>query len=141
MLSLVIDTNVFVSACMADGASAELVRGCLDGRIEPLMSAALLAEYEDLLGRSALFDPCRLDAREREELLDIFLARCRWVRIYFGWRPNLPDEADNHLIELAVAAGAEGIATHNLKDLQRGQLRFPNLHIQPPAHWLKELTP
>ena len=21
--------------------------------------------------------------------------RCRWVRVYFLWRPNLPDEADN----------------------------------------------
>lgn len=26
-----------------------------------------------------------------------------WTRIYFGWRPNLRDEADNHLVELAVA--------------------------------------
>ncbi len=22
------------------------------------------------------------------------------TRVYFAWRPNLPDEADNHLIEL-----------------------------------------
>src|SRR6266513_5375089 len=50
-----------------------------------------------------LFARCRLSAAEREELFDIYLARCRWTRIYFLWRPNLRDESDNHLVELAVA--------------------------------------
>jgi len=36
--------------------------------------AALPAEYEDVLGRSALFRSGRLSAGEREELLDILLA-------------------------------------------------------------------
>jgi hypothetical protein len=31
----------------------------------------------------------RLNATVREERLDIFLATCRWVRIYYQWRPNL----------------------------------------------------
>ena len=30
------------------------------------------------------------------------MSRCRWVEVFYAWRPNLPDEADNHLIELAV---------------------------------------
>jgi hypothetical protein len=38
--------------------------------------------------------------------------------VYFLWRPNLPDEADNHLIELALAGAAQTIVTHNLNDLQ-----------------------
>jgi len=70
-----------------------------------------LAEYEDVLGRSALFARSSLDAVERSELLDIFLGRCRWTRIYYGWRPNVPDEGDNHLVELAVAGGAQAIVT------------------------------
>jgi hypothetical protein len=32
--------------------------------------------------------------------------RRRWVTVYCGWRPNLPDEGDNHLIGLALARGA-----------------------------------
>jgi hypothetical protein len=36
-------------------------------------------------------------------LLEIFFSVCEWTRIYCGWRPNLPDEGDNHLVELAVA--------------------------------------
>jgi hypothetical protein len=35
----------------------------------------------------------------------------------FLWRPNLPDEADNHVIELAVAGGASAVVTNNVRDL------------------------
>jgi len=37
-------------------------------------------------------------------------------RIYFLWRPNLRDEADNHLVELAVAGGAQAVVTRNKRD-------------------------
>ena len=46
--------------------------------------------------------------------------RLRWQRNAtrcLTWRPNLPDEADNHLIELGVAAQA--IVTRNLRDVSR----------------------
>lgn len=54
-------------------------------------------------GEPNMFETCRLSPVERDELLDIFLANGTWTRIYFVWRPNLPDEADNHLVELAAA--------------------------------------
>ncbi|HTY50509.1 MAG TPA: PIN domain-containing protein, partial [Steroidobacteraceae bacterium] len=85
-----VDTNVFVGACMGAGASRGVVETCITRRCTPLMGAALLAEYEDVLGRAELFRACRLDAQEREELLDIFLASCEWTRVYYLWRPNLP---------------------------------------------------
>lgn len=138
-LIVVIDTNVFVGACLGAGASNELVALCLRGEIMPLMGTALLAEYEDVLGREALFERSRLDAAERDELLDIFLARCRWTRIYYGWRPNLPDEGDNHLVELAVAGGARVIVTRNLRDLERMDLRFPALKLMTPEDLLREV--
>jgi predicted nucleic acid-binding protein len=63
----------------------------------------------------------------------------RWVTVYYGWRPNLPDEGDNHLIELAVAGNAEVIVTFNKKDLQRGQLLWPHLKILTPTECLEVL--
>jgi len=38
------------------------------------------------------------------QVLAALAQRGRWVSVYFGWRPNLPDEGDNHLFELALAA-------------------------------------
>ena len=133
---IVVDTNVFVGACLGTGPSNAVVEGCIDGRFVALMGAALLAEYEDVLGRRALFEGCRLSAAEREELLDIFLAACRWTRIYYGWRPNLRDEGDNHLVELAVAGGAHAIVTHNIRHLKAMELNFPGLAIATPAQML-----
>lgn len=135
----VIDTNVFVGACLGIGAANAVVAACLNGQYTPLMSAALFAEYEDVLQRSTLFEGCRLSTTERDELLDIFMSHCSWTRVYYLWRPNLPDEGDNHLIELAVAGGASHVVTKNLRDLQPMELRFPGLQIVLPEDFLKEL--
>lgn len=137
-IRIVLDTNIFVGACLSKGAANQLVALCLRGEFTPLMGAALLAEYEDVIARPDLFEGCRLNLDERNELLDIFLARCEWTRIYYTWRPNLPDEADNHLIELAVAGGAQYVVTRNLKDVARMELRFPNVRIVSPENLLKE---
>jgi len=108
---IALDTDVVVAAMLGEGAASRLVGAVMEGQFEPLMGPALYAEHEAVLGRAALFERCRLSAKERAELFDIYLARCRWTRIYFLWRPNLQDESDNHLVELAVAGGAQAIVT------------------------------
>ena len=55
------------------------------------------------------------------------------------WRPNLPDEADNHLEELAVAGGTDFIVTRDLRHLRNMQLRFPQLDIAALATFLMEI--
>ena len=138
---IIVDTNIFVGACMGVGACNTVIATCLQGRHTPLMGTALLAEYEDVLGRDALFVGCRLTRPERDELLDIFLSVCQWTRIYYGWRPNLPDEADNHLVELAVAGAARAIVTRNLCDVARMELKFPSLSVISPEAFLQENPP
>ncbi len=102
------------------------------------MGAALFAEYEDVMGRDEVWRGCRLSSAERDDLLDAFVSRCRWTQIYFGWRPNLRDEGDNHVVELAVAGAAERIVTRNLKDFASMELRFPRLVVQSPERFLQE---
>lgn len=103
------------------------------------MGAALFSEYEDVMARTSLFIKSRLSPAEREELFDTFLYVCEWTRIYYTWRPNLPDEADNHLVELAVAGAADVIVTRNLRHLRRMELRFPHLRILAPTDLLPEI--
>lgn len=105
---VVVDTNVLVAAaCSSTGASREVVRRCLLGRCEPLIGQALFTEYEAVLSRSDLFSGSPISSVERYVLWAAFVSRCRWVRVRYLWRPNLPDEADNHVVELAAAGGAE----------------------------------
>ncbi|MDZ4251881.1 MAG: hypothetical protein U1A72_04835 [Sulfuritalea sp.] len=50
----------------------------------------------------------------------------------------MSDEANNHVLELAVTARAAAIVTHNRADFVRSELRFPELRILAPAELLKE---
>ena len=137
MIPLVIDTNVFVAALRSSqGASRAVIRQALMGKFQPLFGNALWSEYQDLLGRPIWGD--QTTAAERQLVLAALAKQGRWVTVYYGWRPNLPDEADNHLIELALAGGATAIVTHNLRDLQGGELRLGSLRVITPAQCLEE---
>ncbi len=74
---------------------------------------------------------------ERETLLDDFCAAALWQPIYFRWRPSLPDAGDDHVLELAIACGAEHRVTHNIRDFQRGDLTFSWPRFGTPAQHLK----
>ena len=138
VVTIVMDTNVLVAALLRGGGTARAVlRACLRSQYQPVLGPALLAEYEDVLGRSALFADSVLSAKERVDVFDALMSRCRWVEVFYAWRPNLPDEADNHLIELAVAAQADAIVTRNLRDVARGELKFPMLRVLTPEQCLE----
>jgi putative PIN family toxin of toxin-antitoxin system len=136
MMPVVIDTNVFVSGLRsAGGASRAVLRSALTGEIQPLFGNALWLEYQDLMARPVWGEATT--AGERQAVLAALARQGRWVTIYFGWRPNLPDEGDNHVIELAIAGGARMIITHNIRDLARGELRLGNLRTVTPAEFLE----
>lgn len=137
-MNVVIDTDVWVAGVRGSGHANRVLRLCLEGRFTALMGAALLAEYEDLLGREKIWRGARLTAAEREDFLDIFLSTCQWTRIYYAWRPNLSDDADNHLLELAVAGQAEYLVTRNVRHLRGGELKFPQISVVTPTQFLKE---
>ena len=136
MWQVVIDTNVFVAGLRSSGgASRAVLRKALRGECQPLFGNALWTEYQDLLGRPVWGEATT--EQERLLVLGALASVGRWVNVYYGWRPNLPDEADNHLIELALAGGAQAIITHNLRDLQRGELQLGALRIVTPAQSLE----
>jgi predicted nucleic acid-binding protein len=138
MPTVVVDTNVLVAALLRGGGAARAVlRACLNRHYQPVIGPALLAEYEDVLGRADIFANGVLTTGERDAVFDGFLNRCRWVEVYYAWRSNLPDEADNHLVELGVAAQAATVVTRNLRDLTRGELKFPSLKILTPEQCLE----
>ena len=137
----VIDTNVFFSALLGSegGASRTVLRACLMGKIQPLMSTTLFLEWEDVLARPRVERLCRLSPTEVEELQDALFSRCGWVRIYYRWRPNLPDPDDHHVLELAVAGAADAIITKNIQDFRRGELTFPEIALRTPESVAEEI--
>ena len=135
---IVVDTSVFVSALIGiKGPSREIVRRCLTGQYEPLISNALFREMEDVCRRTRVKQKCPLDKAEIRELLNAYYHVCKWMPIYYLCRPNIPDEDDNFLIELALAGNASHIVTNNISDLTHSELAFPELKIVKPEKMLR----
>jgi putative PIN family toxin of toxin-antitoxin system len=101
------------------------------------MGTALFAEYESVMGRAEILARCPLDRTEILDLLAAFLSVSEWVNIYYTWRPNLRDEGDNHVIELAVAGNAKILATNNTRDFKAAELLFPDLLILTPEQIIR----
>lgn len=136
-----IDTNVLAGALLRRvGQNRGVLRACFEDRLQPLVGQALFLEYEDVLGRQQMFRKSPLAASERRELFEAFLGVCEWVQVYYLWRPNLRDEGDNHILELAIAGGASMIVTNNVADFRGSDLQFVDIRVLSPKTLLKELA-
>jgi len=134
MKRVVIDTSVWVSALIRkEGSSRKVIAAALKNEVIPQMDTALFLEYEAVMKREKIRALCPLSTEERGELFAAFLSTARWNEVYYLWRPNLPDENDNFLVELAVASNAEAIVTRNITDFKAAELCFPFKVIDPEA--------
>lgn len=137
---IVVDTNVLIGALIGKeyGANRKLIELCLLKQFQPLINDTLFCEYEDVFSRPEIITKSPYSISEAQELFCAFLTVCHWTKIYYSWRPNLRDENDNYLIELAIAGNAEFIVTNNTKDFYFSELKFPQLKIKPPKEiiWL-----
>jgi putative PIN family toxin of toxin-antitoxin system len=126
---IILDTNVLYAGLYSSkGASFKVLQAIEKGRLKMVMSTTLLFEYEDILKRNQAV-LCLSDG-EIEKLLDYFCLQSEHQKIYFLWRPHLPDPNDDHLLELAVASGISLIVTHNTKDF-KGVAEFGVRTITP----------
>ena len=123
------DTNVlFAGLYSASGASYQILRLLDAGIIIPVISIALLFEYEDVLKRKQI--ELALSHKQVDIILDNICAFSKFQKIYFLWRPYLKDPKDDHILEVAVASNTKTIVTHNLKDFV-GVKQFGIKAIQP----------
>ncbi|MDI1277853.1 putative toxin-antitoxin system toxin component, PIN family [Methylobacter sp.] len=115
MSEIIMDTNILFSGLYsASGASFKILEHLAAGRIRLALSTPLLFEYEDVLKRNQT--KLNLLDEDIDVVLDNLCAFSRFQKVYFLWRPYLPDAKGDLVLELAVAAKVKTIVTHNLKD-------------------------
>jgi len=132
----VIDTNVLHAGLYsATGASHKILRMIERGDVTPLLSTTLVFEYEDVLRRNQKL--LGLSDRSVDDVLNGLCLRGECRKIHFLWRPQLSDPKDDHLLELAIAAGGADIVTHNVRDFT--QAATLGIRILTPAQLLGEL--
>jgi putative PIN family toxin of toxin-antitoxin system len=136
-----IDTNVLVSALLSKrGASHQILRRALSGELPIIMQHKLLWEYRDVTARPDLASRFALNADEVTRLIARIAHIAYEIPVRYLWRPNLRDEGDNFVLEIAVAAAPCTIVTHNIGDFRSGELRFPDLPILTPQALLVRLN-
>lgn len=135
-IRIILDTNVlYAGLYSSQGASYKIFEAIEEGKLQTVLSITLLFEYEDILKRNQT--TLGLSNHDIEKILDYFCLKSEHQKIYFLWRPYLPDPKDDHLLELAVASGVKLITTFNIKDF-RGVERF-NIQTITPKKLLEEL--
>jgi putative PIN family toxin of toxin-antitoxin system len=133
---IILDTNVlYAGLYSSEGASFRVLRAVEEGKVKIVLSTTLLFEYEEILKRNQA--TLGLSARKIESILDYFCMQSEHRKIYFLWRPRLPDPKDDHLLELAVASGAKYLVTRNTKDF-KGVEKF-GLRSVTPKELLEEI--
>lgn len=140
-MRVVIDTNIVINTLLSPSrksASFRVTEMCLQGLIEPQFGNALFSEYEDVSKRQNIVDKTRFTSDEITDVIDGLFSVGRWHKVHFLWRPNLRDEGDNHLIDLAVASNADYLISYNLKDLMSGDLKF-DFEVLTPEVFLKHI--
>jgi len=116
-IRVVLDTNIIFSGLYSTlGASFQVLRALTVGKIQPVLSVALLFEYEDVLKRNSR--KIGFTHQDIDAFLDNMCKLSSFQTIYYLWRPFLPDPKDDHVLELAVASQVKKIATFNAKDFK-----------------------
>lgn len=135
---ITLDTNIIYQALKSSsGASFYILQQVRERRIQIALSVPLFEEYEDVLKREKSLDDLELDVED----IDKFLRFIAWVgkpyKSYFLFRPNLKDEKDNMVVELAIASQSDYLVTSNVKDFDNAELTFDQLRIVTPAEFVK----
>jgi len=136
VFKVVLDTNVLVSGLRSKrGASYKLLTLLEEGRFTTAVSVPLVVEYE-----KALVDPRTKAPFSRADIgkfIDYICTISDKRKIYYLWRPHLPDPGDDMILELAVAGRCDFIVTYNIRDF-KGVGQF-GIKILMPGQLIKLL--
>lgn len=137
MIRVVLDTCVLFAALRSSrGASFKILDSLPCPRFQIVISVPVFLEYEEVLLRPGQFPD--ISPPEIEAFLDFIAKIAEHQKIDFLWRSVLRDPDDDFILELAIAAQADAIITHNLADFS-GTVRF-GLRVLSPAQFIAEMS-
>jgi putative PIN family toxin of toxin-antitoxin system len=133
---VVLDTNVIVAGLRSRQGSAFILLTLVGGeRFDIHLSVPLVMEYQEVLLRE--LSNLYIGAAEIDPFIEFHCSVAAKHRIFFLWRPYLPDPKDDIVLELAVSAGCDSVVTYNTRDFV-GIEKF-GIKVTTPAEFLKSI--
>lgn len=134
-MKVVLDTNVIVSRYLSSlGPPAQILERLRRGLFELLVSAPLLAEYEEVLGYERLQRRHGMDAEQINQVVGRIRRSATFVVPTETLAAVEEDPDDNKFLECGVAGGAEIIVSGD--DHLLTLRTFRGIHILSPAAFL-----
>jgi putative PIN family toxin of toxin-antitoxin system len=135
----VLDTSIVVAAFRSrQGASNLLLERVARGLLRPLVTTALFLEYEEVLLRPEHRLATGQSEDDVERVLAALASAAEPVDVYFRWRPQLKDPADELVLEAAVNGRADALVTHDVRHFAPATERF-ELRVLTPQQCLQEI--
>ena len=119
------------------GASYFILQQVRNRKIQIAISVPVFLEYKDVLSRDSSLQNFGLQKIDVEKFLRFIAYICKPFEIYFLLRPNLKDEKDNKVVELAITSQSDYLITSNIKDFKNAELKFDQLKIITPSEFVK----
>lgn len=111
------DTDVVVAGMRSPkGASAALLVAIRHGRALPVLTTALMLEYEAVCTLPEHRLASGLSSKEVGQFLDTIAFFAEPVEVHYQWRPMLRDPGDEMVLETAVNGRVQAIVTFNRRD-------------------------
>lgn len=133
---VVIDTNVIVAGLRSKRGSAfRLLEFVGTEAFDIHLSVPLVLEYREVLSRE--LPNLYIDAAAIEDFIEFHCSVATRHRIFFLWRPYLPDPKDDMVLELAVKARCDSLVTYNICDFV-GIEQF-GIKAITPAEFLRDI--
>ena len=129
-MKAVLDTCVLLPPVLCDC----LLSVAQAGLFRPLWSDRILAEWAHAATRKGMHPEAAIAAATAA-----FPAACVPPAPGIESRLHLPDDNDNHVLAIAIAAGADAIITWNAADFPRGTLAAEGLARRDPDGFLWEM--
>ena len=133
---VVLDTNVLVAGLCRriDSPSFKILQNIQKTTVPLALTQKLFLEYESVLTRRNILQLIGASKTEILSVLEALLLIAYQSEVCYLWRPNLPDEEGNFVLEAAVATNAL-VVTKNTTDFRMGELRFPDLIVWTPQQF------
>ena len=135
---ITLDTNIIYQALRSkSGASNFILQRVRNREIQIALSVPLFVEYQDVLSRKKTLDDLGLESEDIAKFLRFIAYIAKTYDIYYLFRPNLKDEKDNMIVELAIVSQSRYLVTSNTRDFQNSELMFDQLNVVAPSEFVK----
>ncbi len=119
------------------GASYFILQQVRNRKIQIALSLPVFIEYQDVLKRDESLKDFELQLKDIDKFLRFIAYTGKIFEIYFLLCPNLKDEKDNKIVELAVTSQSNYLITGNIRDFKDAELKYEQLKIVTPGEFVK----